>query len=111
LPADVAKALSPRNISGSVRLTRPEISFTKNARERSWKDAKESGESRTVDRARAWLYLSMSHALQSDEVKARRWLDRATELIQSIEAPNAELTTLRAQAEQFVGNRPTENQQ
>jgi hypothetical protein len=70
--------------------------------ERSWQKAELSAASRKVDRARAWLYRAMSHALLGDQPAARRSLDQATQLIESIESPNAELTKLRDDAKKLV---------
>jgi tetratricopeptide (TPR) repeat protein len=52
LPAAAADSLTPHDISASVRLTRPEIPFKKNAADRSWKDAEQAAKERETHRAR-----------------------------------------------------------
>jgi tetratricopeptide (TPR) repeat protein len=103
LSAQLADSLSPCIVPSDLRLTRPEIAFTQRARERSWQDAEQSDESRKVDRARAWLYRTMSHALLGDEDEARRWFNKAIAAIEPDDVQSVELKALRDQAEKLVG--------
>jgi serine/threonine protein kinase len=102
LPVEMTRTLSSRSPRVIARLELPEIPFVKNRDDRLAKLADLSAESRRVDQSRAWLYQALSHASLGDEVEARRWLEKASVTLKSIETPPAGLTELRDQAEKMV---------